>query len=435
MNKNAKFYLAIVITISVILRVAAAIALGEQVENLPGTADQISYHTLAIRILSGYGFTFGTNWWPVTAAGTPTAHWSYLYTGYLTLVYAIFGPNPIAARLIQAVLVGVLHPLLAYVLGKKVFTITVGLVAAALTAIYTYFVYYAATLMTEPFYIIAILASLLFSILLAERMTKQDGSRVSLYGIAIALGLTAGASLLLRQLLLFFVPVLFLWIWWAGGRRWTSALVLAGIVILLMIVPFTIYNYVRFERFVLLNTNAGYAFFWGNHPIHETHFVPIFPTDTYTRLIPSELRGLDEAALDQALLKIGLGYIIDDPGRYFLLSLSRIPVYFMFWPSSASGLVSNIARVAGFGLLLPLMLYGLVVAWIQRPKPYARLLSSPLFLLLLFIVLYTLIHILSWALVRYRLPVDAILVVFAGLGVVDLWQRIKLRRKVAEPAT
>jgi 4-amino-4-deoxy-L-arabinose transferase-like glycosyltransferase len=337
--------------------------------------------------------------------------------------------------LIQAVLVGVLHPLLAYVLGKKVFTITVGLVAAALTAIYTYFVYYAATLMTEPFYIIAILASLLFSILLAERMTKQDGSRVSLYGIAIALGLTAGASLLLRQLLLFFVPVLFLWIWWAGGRRWTSALVLAGIVILLMIVPFTIYNYVRFERFVLLNTNAGYAFFWGNHPIHETHFVPIFPTDTYTRLIPSELRGLDEAALDQALLKIGLGYIIDDPGRYILLSLSRIPVYFMFWPSSASGLVSNIARVAGFGLLLPLMLYGLVVAWIQRPKPFARLLSSPLFLLLLFIVLYTLIHILSWSLVRYRLPVDAILVVFAGLGVVDLWQRIKLRRKVAEPAT
>jgi hypothetical protein len=33
---------------------------------------------------------------------------------------------------------------------------------------------------------------------------------------------------------------------------------------------------------------------------------------------------------------------------------------------------------------------------------------------------------LSWALVRYRLPIDAVLLVFAGLAVVDLFNRIKL---------
>ena len=37
--------------LSAVLRVAAAIYLGDKIVDLPGTADQISYHTLALRIL------------------------------------------------------------------------------------------------------------------------------------------------------------------------------------------------------------------------------------------------------------------------------------------------------------------------------------------------------------------------------------------------
>ena len=49
---------------------------------------------------------------------------------------------------------------------------------------------------------------------------------------------------------------------------------------------------------------------------------------------------------------------------------------------------------------------------------------QPLFLLYMFIVVYTGIHILTWTLVRYRLPVDAVLVIFAGLAMVDLIGRV-----------
>jgi len=41
-------------------------------------------------------------------------------------------------------------------------------------------------------------------------------------------------------------------------------------------------------------------------------------------------------------------------------------------------------------------------------------------LLVLFVTVYTGIHLLSWALIRYRLPVDAVLLVFAGLAVREL---------------
>jgi hypothetical protein len=123
MTSKTKNILAFIIIVSVILRLAAAFYLGNSVEILPGTYDQISYHQLAIRIINGYGFTFGEEWWPITKANSPTAHWSYLYTLYLAFIYKLFGPNPLIARIIQAIISGVLMPYLTYLLGKKSFQI------------------------------------------------------------------------------------------------------------------------------------------------------------------------------------------------------------------------------------------------------------------------------------------------------------------------
>jgi hypothetical protein len=44
-------------------------------------------------------------------------------------------------------------------------------------------------------------------------------------------------------------------------------------------------------------------------------------------------------------------------------------------------------------------------------------------LLLLFAGVYTAIHLLSWALVRYRLPVDAVFIIFSSAGLVDILMR------------
>lgn len=425
--KRTNLILGAILALAVLLRVAAAFYLGDVVKELPGTADQLSYHNLALRLLAGHGFSFGEPWWPMTAAGAPTAHWSYLYTFFVAWIYDLVGPHPLAVRLIQAVLVGLLQPYLAYWLGKRVFSVPVGLFAAALTAVYPYFVYYAAALMTEPFYITAILATLSLAILLREAIQAGSGwmNRQVLVR-SLALGLVLSLTVLLRQLFLLFIPVLFFWIWMANGWRINGRLVfstlISGALVILAIVPFTFYNYQRFERFVLLNTNAGFAFFWGNHPIYGTRFIPILPPEmgSYLDLIPQELRGLDEAALDQALLAEAVKFIRQDPGRYVLLSLSRVPAFFMFWPSRDSDLISNVARAGGFGLLLPFILYGLVRSFIPRPPVERFSLRSTSNLLLLFILFYTAIHLLSWALVRYRLPVDAVFVIYAGLAFADL---------------
>jgi 4-amino-4-deoxy-L-arabinose transferase-like glycosyltransferase len=440
MTGRYRWYLIAILAFSVILRVAAAVYLGNSVEILPGTYDQVSYHNLSLRLIDGYGFSFGQEWWPITDAGAPTAHWSFLYTFYVAGIYSLFGIQPLMARLVQALVVGILLPWLTYKLGKHLFDEMIGLVAAGITAIYLYFVYYAGTLMTESFYIVALLASFYLAMRLVEPATgapvpvsgpgAAGVSTRNWVGTALMLGVAVGSAALLRQLSILFIPFLFVWIWWAGrtnhAQNVLRSLAVASIVICVMILPFSIYNSIRFDRFVLLNTNAGYAFFWGNHPIYGTHFESILPREmgTYQGLIPQELYDLDEAALDQELLKRGIQFILDDPGRYVLLSISRIPAYFMFWPSNESELISNISRVFSFGIAWPFMLIGLGLAPYSHRLKEQFALHSSLALLYLFALIYTLIHLLTWALIRYRLPVDAVLILFAAVSVVHIFEWI-----------
>jgi 4-amino-4-deoxy-L-arabinose transferase-like glycosyltransferase len=408
-DAQARRWLLSIVAVAVLLRLGAALAMGDHVEVLPGINDQVSYDALARSLLAGRGFTFPTSWWPATPANTPTAFWSFLYTLYLAGVYGVFGVHPLVARLIQAIVAGLLGPWLIYRIGRRVFGSTAGLVAAGLMAVYIYFVYYNAALMTETFHILATLWALDLTMALAENLAWR---RWALLGLAL------GIAVLLRQVILFFVPFLLLWLLWAGrGRVRLRHLAVPLLVILMLILPWTVRNYLAFHRFVLLNTNAGFAFFWANHPIYGTNYVPLLPANgpSYQDLIPQELRGLDEAALDNALLRRGIGFVLDDPLRYALLSVSRIKDYFKFWPSPDSSFISNISRTLSFGLCLPFMIYGLILS-----LPVWRRCS----LLYLFMGVYTLIHLLSWASIRYRLPVDAVLIVFAGLAIADLLGRL-----------
>ncbi|MCX6044215.1 MAG: glycosyltransferase family 39 protein [Chloroflexi bacterium] len=447
--------LLIIMVVAILLRVISSFAQGETVQPLPGVFDQISYDELARRVVDGHGFSFATEHWPATRAGEPTAHWSYLYTVYLAAIYAVVGVHPLAARLIQAVISGILHSWLSWRLGRRLFGPRVGLVAAALSAVYIYFFYYAGSLITEPFYLVSILWTFDVAFRLATVLQvrhQPNASQSRQWRLWLELGLAIGVTALLRQLFLLFVPFLYGWLGWIwlranrpaikapqpkpqAGWQPLQGFVVATCMIGLLIAPWTLRNYWAFGTFVPLNTNAGYAFFWGNHPIYGTHFVGILPDDgpSYLDLIPKELRPLNEAALDRALLQRGIGFITADPQRYILLSISRLNEYFKFWPSADSGMISNLARVGSFGLYLPFMLLGLGLSirryW-RSDDPQQR---ADLILLYLFMFVYTAIHLLSWALIRYRLPVDLFLILFAALGLVDLVNRYRLRGQPVQP--
>jgi 4-amino-4-deoxy-L-arabinose transferase-like glycosyltransferase len=415
MTRCTRRWLIAIIALSILLRMAVAFYLGDVAKAPPHLVDQVSYHTLATRLLTGHGFSFDRSWYPFTAADTPTAHWSFLYPLYLAAVYSLFGVHPLAARLVGAVLGGILLPLAVYRWARRLLPEQerVARVAAACAAVYFYFILYAATLMTETFYICALVWSMERALVLAGRPTLRRG---------VVLGLSLGIATLLRQSILPWVLVLAVWLLWVGWRSkrllgTLAAGAAAGVVLTLCLLPFTIRNYRVYGRFLLLNSNAGYAMYSAQHPMHGTNF-----KEFEAAPLPEDLVGqeLNEAQWDTELMRRGIGFVLAEPGRYLVLSLSRLPDYFEFWPTADTTLLHNIGRVGSFGLFLPFMLAGLVLA-LRRRGPrcsrasWAAFSVTPLALALLFIIFYPLLHILTWAMSRYRLPVDAVVLPFAAL--------------------
>jgi len=66
--------------------------------------------------------------------------------------------------------------------------------------------------------------------------------------------------------------------------------------------------------------------------------------------------------------------------------------------------------------MLPFMLYGL---WISKED------KGRYHLLYAFVFVYSIMHLLTWSMVRYRLPVDAVLIIFAALGLAELRARMR----------
>lgn len=401
--------LVLIVLFALCVRILLALVLGENIREISGTYDQIAYDQLAQRVVSGHGFSFGIDWYPFVHANQPTAFWSFLYTLYLSGVYAVFGHHPLVARLIQ-ILISSLSFWLIYRLGRRLFDSTVGLVAAGLAACYAYLILFNASLMTQSFYILAVLASLELALALVEKSTWQ---RWALLGIVVGLGV------LLRQSLLLFAPLLFGWIWWASSsssrgtfspRKTLRGIGIAVAIIAMCVLPWTLRNYLVFNDFLLLNSNSGYWFYSSNNPGQGTTF-----DSTYKAPIPEELKNLQEPAVDRVLLRDGIRFIIADPVRIALLSINRVKDYFWLFPTESSSPISNWSRLFSFGLYLPFMLYGI---YLSRERWRMCL---PLYLYVAFDAFFCLI---SWSAPRYRLPSDTIMMILAGLAVTNLAARL-----------
>jgi hypothetical protein len=476
MNAEQPRILIAIVLVSVLLRVGVAVYLGER---LPRLQDDYSYSLLASRLAAGHGYSFDEPWYPYgTPGGSPTAQWSFLYTAFLAAIYAVVGVHPVVARLVQAVLGGALLPWMVYRLAKRTDlpqrrrdTETqrkregetkrggdaeiVPLLAAAIAAVYAYFILYAARLVTETFYIVALLWSLERALALAERPSL---------GRSAVLGLALGVTTLLRQSILPWVPVLFAWFLWhwsvagsisaedsalprpsgssivhrlssiVGRRSYILPLLVASLVLAACIAPFTIRNYIVYDEFLLLNSNAGYAMYSAQHPMHGTNFQAFKAAP-----LPEDLRGqgLNEAQWDSALMRRGIQFVLEEPGRYLLLSLSRVLDYFEFWPTADSSLLYNVGRLVSFTLFLPFMVYGIILA-VRRTMENGRrtmddgrwtagfvwLSRSGVGLLVLFMGFYSVLHVMTWAMTRYRLPVDAVAIIFAAMAIKALWEKL-----------
>ncbi len=207
----------------------------------------------------------------------PWCHYPVGYSGFLALIYRVFGEGQHVATVANAV-AGALLCAVVHRLARRVTTPARALVAALAAALSPGLVVYSALLMTEP------LAAL--GIMTAAWLFARD-PRPLHRGLAagVALGLTA----LVRPQSLLCVPALALFAWpppaTSGARtlaRIRAALeptALALAAALLVVAPWTARNCRVMDGCALVSTNAGWNLAIGAFPRATGRFETLHGTD------------------------------------------------------------------------------------------------------------------------------------------------------------
>jgi len=271
---------------------------------------------IAAALAAGLGFSS-----PYAGAPTaPTAQQPPLYPLMLAGIFKLFGictATSAWTAVLVNVLAGAVTAVLLYHVGRIHFGETVGTLAAWLWVLPWMYQTNAFSVSLTPAYLAAL--GLTFLFLWVPK--KLEGNRRWL-----VLGIYSGLLVLLQPSLLTVVLVYGGWLAVSKGSSPRVLIALAGL--LLTLAPWTVRNYVTFERFIPLRDNLGLELWLGNRPGMQgtVDFSGDFPdTD------PSNYARLGELRFMDGKLDASRKFILSDPVAFIGRVLRRM-VNFWYFP-------------------------------------------------------------------------------------------------------
>jgi Flp pilus assembly protein TadD/4-amino-4-deoxy-L-arabinose transferase-like glycosyltransferase len=406
--------------------------------------DSRTYHALALGWVERGEFSGQFLWQPV------------FYPYVLAALYKLCGPSLLAVKIVQLVL-GSVTCVLTFRLGRRLFGRRAGLAAGLLVVFNGPLIFFEAEILSVGW---AAFWSVVLVTLLLD--CAETGGRWT-FG---TLGFCGALSVLTRPT---FLPFLAAGIAWAGWRQWRPGgvridpqrsgnlrtaggrlvLVLAGA--LSVLAPVSAFNHTRTGHLGILPASGGLNLYVGNNPDFERTVMtrPGYAWQKLTVAAAWDSRN-DEAGADSgdvsgvdirgnsrdapwreqsAFLARVRHFMLEHPDQYLrglgqkalhFLGSREIPrnvdVYaFRPWSTLLRLLVWRWGPFGfPFGLILPLALSGLVLAWRRTPAPIK-----------LYVFLYAAAIVLVFVSARYRTAMTPILAVLAGQGAFELWHRFR----------
>jgi 4-amino-4-deoxy-L-arabinose transferase-like glycosyltransferase len=299
----------------------------------PAVADGAYYHRVAERIAAGLGYTW---LWP-DGAVTYAAHYPVGYPAIVGAIYAITGPHPGAAMVLNAVL-GALAALAVHRLTAAAGERRAAAVAGLLVAVHPGLVGYTPALMTEGA-TAALVTCAAWAAAGARRAaapsseTAGDGGAEGPHGgrprLRGAIGRTAlagviiGAATLVRPQSIVLAPIL-AWIAWGSAARPKYAAVGAAVALcaaLAVCAPWTLRNCVRMKSCALVSVNGGWNLLIGADRESTGSWAPI--------KVPEACREVwDEAAKDACFGQEARRFIAEQPGAWIALAPKKLAATF-----------------------------------------------------------------------------------------------------------
>lgn len=228
----------------------------------PLTHDEREYLALARSVAAGDGFVYS----PTHDTGTAQQFGRAPgYPLFLTMIGAGSGEpssSPARVKVAQSI-VGALVVWLIGIIAFRAAGPAAGVAAAAIAAVYPPLVWMTAYVLSETLYSALALGAALLLDVAVERAVTHGHARVGGAGV-LGAGLLTGVAILVRPVMLFFLPLAAIWLW--RGRRASLAIALI-VTAAAVVAPWTARNYRVYDRFVLVASEGGVTFWTGNHPL------------------------------------------------------------------------------------------------------------------------------------------------------------------------
>lgn len=379
-------------------------------ESRGGLTSRVSpdcYYQIGQSLAEGAGYRLGNHFNECDQAidmvtDGPTAIRPPGYPFFLAALIKLSNDNPAVPRLVQAA-IGIAIILILYGLGTKLASPVAGLIAAALISLGGGLPTFSYLLMSEVPYIG--LTFILFTLLLYKRSGWY----------CFVSGALLGIILITRNVMLFTVPFLALWILWCYPKPIKSlSLFLAATA--LAITPWALRNAIVFGRFIPFSTSGGMAALAVYNP--QTFDNP-GGTGDIAHILP-ELAKLPEPERDQQKWALAIEELRRQPlDKVVRLFRAKLINYFFFSNSLAVnqpastllsiGYLATLSGLAAFYALrhsLPSRLKG----WLEAPNN-----QQAAWLLILMVVSQFIIPVILWADARYRFTSEPFMALTLGI--------------------
>ena len=377
--------------------------------------------------------------------GSDVFYQAPLYPYFLGVLYAVFGRDLLAVRIVQAV-IGSASCVLLAMAGARLFSGRVGLIAGLALALWAPAIFFDGLLqksVLDLFFVCAVLY--LLSTIVGSR-EPGAGNRTKW----LALGAAMGALALTRENALILILVILIWavgptpVPHAGStRRFTTVVpFVAGLAVVLL--PVMIRNYAVDGGFYLTTSQFGPNFYIGNNAQADGTYAsirfgrgaPEFERTDATEVAEASVgRTLSPSEVSSYWTGRALGYITGQPldwlklmGRKLLLLVNRNEMLDTESQQSYAEW-STPLRVLGwlthFGALVPLAVLGIIVTWPNRHRRLhagdaaAASAGQGLWILHVLTITYALSVVMFYVFARYRHPLVPFLLLFAAAGVTN----------------
>jgi 4-amino-4-deoxy-L-arabinose transferase-like glycosyltransferase len=354
--------------------------------------DEIGYVSLAIHVAEGLGFT--------DHLGNPT---SIRVPGLPLLVaipVSLIGSHVIAIRIFMCLIGSLLVPACYLLAHSLTDSHRIGLIAAAIAVVFPTWVIPSGSVTTD------ILAAVLVTLM---AWALIEGYRRPSLLLIIEAGIFWGTATLVRPVALVYAPAIVLWllIVLPSWKRRLVAIVAVLVPFVFILAPWTIRNMQVHRTFVLISTQDGSELYVSNNPEATgilandyAHFRDVLAQRYTTEQYP------DERARSKMFEADAIEFIRQNPWRFAELCFIR---FIQLWKvySPRVPFSNSLAVIASFGLAVPFFLIQAIRRGWQR---------GPEMLLVLIIICHTAVHVVYTAVVRYRTPIEPLVIVLAIQG-------------------